>query len=492
MTGLDVISGPTWVGLALAGVGFAVAEGSRYLAPQSRPTTHGDSRWARERELRPLHARRRGGNGILAGWRGSHLLQVPDEDNLLVFGVQRSGKTSTVVLPTLLCWPGAAVATSTKEELVSLTGRHRAGHAGVYVFAPLDADQSWITDMALSAVTWNPVDEAQTAGLAAELADCLTAEGKASHSPHWYLSGANLLTGIFLLVRKQQGDMAQVLRLLNTTHLGGYSSLDPGGEGAHKDILEGLSKTPPEEAGSIISTARAAVSLWLDERVVAATRAKSNAKCLDLDRLLSNGGTLYLVAPAEDAERCRPLFSALLGSLLRRATQRARHQGGVLNPRLLLALDEAANFARVPRLASYISTGPGQGIQSLLCLHDLAQLRAMYGHDGAATIWNNCRCRLLLQGQADISTLELFSRAMGDQTVLWRPKTYGLRGGAAASEMRASRPLLSLDQLRRSPDPVLLFAGLAPARITARRWDQVPHFRALVAASATKGAHRAA
>jgi len=36
--------------------------------------------------------------------------------------------------------------------------------------------------------------------------------------------------------------------------------------------------------------------------------------------LLDEAGTLYLVAPAEDAERCRPLFSALVMSLLRRAT----------------------------------------------------------------------------------------------------------------------------------------------------------------------------
>ena len=36
--------------------------------------------------------------------------------------------------------------------------------------------------------------------------------------------------------------------------------------------------------------------------------------------------------------------------------------------------DEAANFARIPRLAGYASSGPGQGIQLLLCYHDLAQV----------------------------------------------------------------------------------------------------------------------
>src|SRR5260370_26115630 len=97
------------------------------------------------------------------------------------------------------------------------------------------------------------------------------------------------------------------------------------------------------------------------------------------------GGWLYWAATAEEAERCRPLFSALIATLLRKATLRARTQGGVLVPRLLLALDEAANFARIPRLAGYASSGPGQGIQLLLCFHDLAQIEAGYGREEART-----------------------------------------------------------------------------------------------------------
>lgn len=59
-------------------------------------------------------------------------------------GVQRLGKTSAIAVPTLLAWQGAAVATSTKEELVRLTGRHRAASGPVWVFAPLDHDTSWV------------------------------------------------------------------------------------------------------------------------------------------------------------------------------------------------------------------------------------------------------------------------------------------------------------------------------------------------------------
>src|SRR5437773_4748100 len=112
------------------------------------PNSHGASRWARyhgRRQLgRPSSAGSMLGDGIVLGWHYGRLLQSPAEDSVILFGVQRSGKTSTVVVPTLLAWQGAVVATSTKEELVALTARHRSAIGPVSVFAPLDRDNTWI------------------------------------------------------------------------------------------------------------------------------------------------------------------------------------------------------------------------------------------------------------------------------------------------------------------------------------------------------------
>jgi type IV secretory pathway TraG/TraD family ATPase VirD4 len=151
----------------------------------------------------------------------------------------------------------------------------------------------------------------------------------------------------------------------------------------------------------------------------------------------------------------------------------------VLSPRLLLALDEAANFARIPRLAGYASSGPGQGIQLLLCYHDLAQVEAGYGQEAARTIWNNCRARLLLPGQGDIKTLEQFSRAIGDETRTYRSQ-HSDRGRSDSSEQRVGRPLAAIDELRRMTNAVLLYANSPPAQLELRRWDQEPAWRQLV------------
>jgi type IV secretory pathway TraG/TraD family ATPase VirD4 len=465
-----------------------VLAGARQLLPAwlqwspSYPQSHGASRWAGGRDRRRLgrlaRPERPHGDGIVLGFLGGRTLQTPAEDNALLFGVQRSGKTSTVVVPTLLCWAGAAVATSTKEELVALTGRHRARRGPVWVFAPLDRDHSWIESLGLHPATWNAIASISDCGSASELADHFTASGKQGQSAHWYLAASNLITALAVYVREREGDMSAVLTNLARTATPEYVSLSQVvADKRASDLLLAHALTPDREAGSIASTARSCLGLWVDERVCSATSSSEHE--LDLDRLLGEGGTLYLVAPAEEAERCRPLFSALLATLLRKATMRARAQGGVLAPRLLIALDEAANFARLPRLAGYASSGPGQGIQLLLCFHDLAQVEAGYGREEARTIWNNCRARLLLPGQADLTTLEHFSRAIGNETRIFTTRHRDWRS-TSSSEQRLGHPLCSADDLRRMERAVLLYASAPPAQLELRRWDQVPAWRQLV------------
>ena len=453
-----------------------------WLFSFSTPQSHGTSRWARKGERRDLGRLATPGDlhgdGIVLGWHQGRLLQSPSEDNVLLLGVQRSGKTSAVVVPTLLGWKGAVVATSTKEELVLLTADHRRRIGPLWVFAPLDRDHGWMDRLGLRAATWNPIDAVDSCSSASELADLFTADGKVGQAAHWYLAASTLITGLAVCEHERGGDMRSVLARLNRTQHSEFVGLAGVVEdiGA-SELLLAFALTPDKEAGSIASTARSSLSLWTDERVARATSTSSDA--LDLDRLLAEAGTLYLVAPAEEAERCRPLFSGLLSSLLRRAALRARSQGGVLSPRLLLALDEAANFARIPRLAGYASSGPGQGIQLLLGYHDLAQIESGYGPEAARTIWNNCRARLLLPGQGDIKTLELFSRAIGDETRTFRTQSRD-RWNSSSGEQRVGRPLAAIDELRRLKAAVLLYATAPPAQLELRRWDQVPEWRQLI------------
>ena len=276
-----------------------------------------------------------------------------------------------------------------------LTGRHRQRTGPAYVFAPWTATRRWIARARASAGDLEPAEGAGEPGR----------RRRAGRHPH--RRGQGLALASLVPVGRQRpvgplrprheggGTLASVLEVLNATNTRGYAALGHRFQGPAASILQGFAKTPPEEAGSILSTARACLSAWLDERVAAGPPPKASNQ-LDLDlaagpmarRSIWSRRRRRRSAAAPSSPRCSAACSGAPPS-------GPGDQGGALSPRLLLALDEAANFARVPRLASYVSTGPGQGIQSLLCFHDLAQLEAGYGQEQARTVWNNCRARLL-------------------------------------------------------------------------------------------------
>jgi type IV secretory pathway TraG/TraD family ATPase VirD4 len=86
-----------------------------------------------------------------------------------------------------------------------------------------------------------------------------------------------------------------------------------------------------------------------------------------------------------------------------------RHVGGA---RLLLALDELANVAPLPRLASIVSEGGGQGVLTLACLQDLSQARSRWGAsaEGFLSLFPTT---LVLPGIADRATLEMLRHLAG-------------------------------------------------------------------------------
>ncbi len=83
--------------------------------------------------------------------------------------------------------------------------------------------------------------------------------------------------------------------------------------------------------------------------------------------------------------------------------------------------------------------------------------------------------------QGDIRTLELFTRAIGDETRLYRSRQSDSRSSSSV-EQRVGKPLASVDELRRMTQAVLVYANAPPARLELRRWDQVPAWRELMGA----------
>jgi type IV secretory pathway TraG/TraD family ATPase VirD4 len=105
------------------------------------------------------------------------------------------------------------------------------------------------------------------------------------------------------------------------------------------------------------------------------------------------------------------------------ATYDRHHEGA----RLLLALDELANVAPLPRLASVVSEGGGQGVVTLACLQDLSQARSRWGA-GADGFLSLFPTTVVLPGIADRSTLEMIQHLAGRSFVESHSVQHSRRG----------------------------------------------------------------
>ena len=188
-------------------------------------------------------------------------------------------------------------------------------------------------------------------------------------------------------------------------------------------LLGGVLSTEERELSGIWSTAS---GLFAGMRTDAARTAAREAP-LDVERFLAGPHQLHIVAPSRYQVVTTPLVVGLIEQLVH-ATYDRHHEGA----RLLLALDELANVAPLPRLASIVSEGGGQGVLTLACLQDLSQARSRWGSsaDGFLSLFATT---VVLPGIADHSTLELLHQLAGRTMIESITQQRGPRGRAAGS-----------------------------------------------------------
>jgi type IV secretion system protein VirD4 len=198
--------------------------------------------------------------------------------------------------------------------------------------------------------------------------------------------------------------------------------------------------------------------------------------------LLDSAGTLCIVTPSSEGDRFAPYFTALLTAIIHEAETRAAAQAGPLQPRLLLALDEAGNVFRYPRLPHLLTTARGNGIQLLLIYHDLAQVEHLYGgREVARTVVSNAKMRMLLPGVGDLETLRYWSDLMGQTRTETTGITTGFDGKRSRSRNEHADNLAPLHRLQQLPrgEAVLLYENLPPARIRLLPWYADRRYRDL-------------
>lgn len=347
-------------------------------------------------------------DGIYLGASERGAARAAPQRSVLVLGPSRSGKTSSLIIPNLLLTERAVVATSTKDDVLRTLARARPERVSLLF------DPSGTVDPppGVRRVGYSPLRAAGTWDGAVLAARSLVEAARHSRvdraDDHWteraaalvapLLHAASLertsLGALASSVDERQGDRA--LALLRER----YGPKHPASA-----LLGGVLSSEDRELSSIWSTAS---GLLAGLRTDAARRAAREPP-LDIDRFLAGGHHLHVVAPSRHQAVTAPLVVGLLEEVVD-ATYRDHRRGA----RLLLALDELANVAPLPRLARLVSEGGGQGVLTVAALQDLSQARTRWGPaaDGFLSLFPTT---VVLPGIADRGTLELL-QALGGRT----------------------------------------------------------------------------
>lgn len=482
LVGLTCIAELSLVALTIWGI-------IRYLSPRWQLRHYGTASWATWADLKSFRSRKVSVPRFCLGRIGRDFLVSGPQDNIVVFGPARSGKTSGLVIPNDLTWHGASIRTDQKGERQRLTGHRLPGPS--FTFAPLEPDRS--------TVNINPAIWAQTRANAVQLSrQFFQSMAGPSGLNHWQGRAADLLAGLLLsgwgLVPQDdpptanedpeedtsswQPDFRWILKTLNAGPDAIQELMDTTHNLAGQELLGAWLAIPDRERGSIASTLQDGLTLWNDDRVYLATATHTLP---DPAEFLSSSATLWLSSPPTESARLRPLYSLVLWYLLDAAQKHAlaAPNGRLSGSDLALLLDEAGNFAKIPDLASWLSYGPGLGIRFLLIFHDRAQIEALYGPEATRTIWNNSHVKILLPGQSDPATLQDFTKAIGKTTERMPGAPWDLPRWDGPT---TARDLMSADELRRlaTGQLVAILGSRQPVICQQARYFRIPALRRLV------------
>jgi type IV secretory pathway TraG/TraD family ATPase VirD4 len=358
-----------------------------------------------------------------------------DERSTLVLGPTRSGKTSSFIIPNLLIASSPCVTTSTKADVVTqMAGARRDG--ATLLFDPSGTVE---TPPGVLRVGYSPIRQSRTwdgAVLATRTLVDVARRGRLERGDdHWTERAGALVAPLLHEAALRDDSLARLASRVDERRADGalaglaerYGDLHPS-----VTLLRGVLGTEARELSGIWSTAS---GLFAGVRTEAA-RASAREAPLDVAAFLAGPHQLHVVAPSRHQMVCVPLVVGLIDELVH-ATYDGHREGA----RLLLALDELANVAPLPRLASIVSEGGGQGVLTLACLQDLSQARGRWGAsaEGFLSLFPTT---VVLPGIADRATLELLSHLAGrlrEPVTSFQRGPRGQRAGSTTSWVERDR-----------------------------------------------------
>lgn len=343
-----------------------------------------------------------------------------EEDSVAILGPPRVGKTSGVLVPAAMVWPGSLISASTKPDVLRATrGRRlsRAVHSGgdVYAYAPTERSDHI---NGARCIRWSPASGCEDAATCELRVLKLLGPEKPEEDKFFRNAGATVLRGFFHATAVSGCGMRRMKSWIDSMNV--QEAIDilddyAGSSSAARDYasaLKGIAKQPPETKAGTFGT--------VSERlagIVGNAAVLDNAEGGDFDirHFLESASTLYIVSPEDTMGVIAPLVALLVESIVSMAYKLAAKQpNGRLDPPLLLLLDEVGAIAPLPSLPQIMSQGASQGVLCAWAAQSFNQLRARWGEEWARSIWGASSQKVIFGSLADHDLLDQISQLFGE------------------------------------------------------------------------------
>jgi type IV secretion system protein VirD4 len=344
---------------------------------------------------------------IILGKLGSGFLGYIDDRPQITIAGARAGKTSTVLEPNIYLYPGSMLVLDPKGELARTAPLRRALGHDVYVLDPFgqsgEASASFNALAELDPENWMIVDDV------ASITNALIVDDGDAKSRHWNDSARALLKGVCLLtltLPESERTLVTVRELLSLTHprlLQAVKEIHPPKKGKREEgfyndnsqavetLLRAMSKggarfggvlaavgnrflnTPPNERGSIFSTASAQTD-FLDSIPLRQISKRSDFRLAALRS--DRPTTIYLCLPVgrmESHYRWLRLVVQMACTVLEQMGAYPRDR-----PPILFMMEEFATLGHMEIMERAAAYFPGFGVKLWAVLQDTTQLQRYY------------------------------------------------------------------------------------------------------------------
>lgn len=402
-----------------------------------------------------------------------------------------AGKTQNVMIPALLTAPGAAVATSTRADILDVvaTARRAAGHNS-WVFDPLNIT-GWPYPMA-----WDPVAGCEQTERAIARAQAFQsgskAEPRGSDSSNAGFFKQNAATALACLLhaaaladRDFEAVLSWGLRLdenWEEPYAIIHNSTSPEAERIWADQLRSVATGAKETTSSTRQTLAQSLTPLASRRILRWVIPQPGVPTFDAARFAQSVDDLHIICDDNRAQNVAPLCAMLLqevtdaGKVAAYRTPQMR-----LDPPMRLVGDELVNVAPLPKMPELATDARAWGLQIVAAWQSDDQAEKRWGKQGAATLTAQMAVQVVLPGITDIGTLERISKLAGHVDVAKASTTYspttGMQG--TTSLQSVDKPILRVDEIRRigggsNSQALLIHRNAAPVIVQLTPWYQGP------------------